>query len=216
MKKYFLSITILLLTIFTQCIFSQTIIKKGFKGGVEVYRSISDETGRFSGSPGFIFGAFTSIDLNTTLTHTSMLLRTELNLVSIVHFNPKVKSNTINDFETFSLFDTKILHDLGEFCLLPTLQVRFSRSFITEIFVGPSVALGSKEARVIRLDNVNPGYPLNWEGYLEGFWGECDLNAGVTFYYDYFICELKYRLKLTDKLKDYRPSDLYLQVGLGF
>jgi hypothetical protein len=93
--KSFLVI-ILFPLLFAQTGWSQVRVKKGFKFGLELLDSFSNNTGSFNISFGYTFGVFTGIKVYSFQSN-AIILRVEANYFHLQNFNPDSKKYYVVD-----------------------------------------------------------------------------------------------------------------------
>lgn len=226
MKNYFklfsaivLFIVFVLLNSFS---FGQTQVKKGFKFGPELLTTLSEQTGSFSRSFGFTFGAFTAIKLKS-FDDNGILLRTELNFAKFQYHNPGSRRYGVNEYAEgwngldYGIFDEKVWFNTIEFCLFPEFQTQVNENFLLEVFLGPSIGIGGKDYILKQLDNNK----FSTDPYDEfggmGFIFSPTFNLGVSVYYSFFVLDVKYRYTTFFNSGDKNDfNNLYTQVGFAF
>lgn len=215
MKRLFYALLILfsIVSILSQKVSGQSVIKKGFKLGPELGRSLTENTGSFKRSLGFFGGVFTAIHLYEIDNSTSIILKTELNALQLQYY--KVNEKHLNWDQVEALFDVKYSFTFFEIGFIPAYQLKLNDDYLLEIFLGPSSGIGTAGLDLVHLNNVEIYDP--WDEYTDGFNLNFDLNAGITFYYQALLLDLRYSLtSIVDNRKHDKLNNIYLLIGVGF
>lgn len=217
MKKYFLALTVLLITFYSHVIFSQTIIKKGIKGGVELYNSLTEETGTFDRSFGFMFGIYTGINLKSYQT-SSLLLKSEINIVNLQYHNPnsiKYLNHSFPSEPQYTTYDELFGFFTVELGFIPAYQYRINQDFLIEFYTGPSVGIGSKSLSTKHLDSLQLDHDP-WDEYTMGPLFSANLNVGTNLFYKNLLIDFKYRYTTLEGARKSEHSNFYILLGVGF
>lgn len=223
-KSFLLIIFLFLLS--AQTGWSQVRVKKGFKFGLELLDSFSNNTRSFNNSFGYSFGAFTGIKIYSFQSN-AIILRLEANYLHLQNFNPGNKYYNVDINENdpnwnglpYLMFDEKWTYNIIELGIIPEYQLQLGEKTILEIFFGPSFGIGNQDLAFKQLDNntIISGSP--YDEATMGFIGSACLNLGGSIYYYPFVLDNRYRNTSLSGSSSGRESsfdNLYIQAGLAF
>jgi hypothetical protein len=221
-KSFLLLIFLFLLS--AQTGLSQVRVKKGFKFGLELLNSFTANTGSFSNSFGYTFGAFTGIKIYSFQSN-AIILRLEVNYFHLQNFNPDNKKYYVVDESdpnwnglSYAVFDEKWTYNIIEFGIIPDYHMQLGEKTKLEIFFGPSFGVGNKNMALKKLDS-NKLISDPYDEATMGFIGSACLNLGASIYYYPFVLDIRYRNTSLSGSSSGRESsfdNLYIQAGLAF
>lgn len=203
-------------------LYSQLKNQKGIKYGIEVKNYLTEEGGTFKKDPGKILSLYTNGRIWTLSPESALRLKIELSYVKLYHYNKNVIRNDIlynvMNYDRRDIYlDEKIRYGSIEAGIMPEYYREINNDSAYDIFFGPAIGIGGRsyESRHAR---TGAFYYDHESVYYEGpsFDFPVNLNLGFSYYYKFFVFELRYRF--THICFEYGEDFgmIFTQIGVAF
>ena len=195
-------------------------IKKGFKIGIELKNSITEETGTFNKVFDYTFGGFTAINIYS-FSNGSLLFKVELNYQKI-HYFERTKYTRIDTTDInwnglhYTVADEKFSFGVIELGIIPAYHMQINEITSFDFFIGPSFGIGNRELEINWLDKNRITYDP-FDEYTWGYSGYLSMSLGMSFYYKPIIIDIRYKdgKIMSNSERRHNLSNIYFQFGIA-